>query len=226
MLGDVQIYVTQSFYAEQESEIEGLREFVPGIQVKLLPEGPLPLFALQAVGGSAVNLLSGPYERKSSFAVSFARWRYVAALFVVATVMHFTYNGMKLWQSIRVERELDKQIRELVVQTLPGTTLKDTRDARRQVEARLTALQQTGSGGDLLGGLATLGEALAEAPDTHVEALSYRLKTIDLRVTAPSVDALDKIEQAANAAGMNAHIQSATPRDDKVEGRLQLKVGA
>jgi general secretion pathway protein L len=37
------------------------------------------------------------------------------------------------------------------------------------------------------------------------------------------VDALDRIQHAATERGMNAVIQSATPRDSKVEGRLQFK---
>jgi hypothetical protein len=56
-----------------------------------------------------------------------------------------------------------------------------------------------------------------------VEAISYRDRTTDLRVLAPSVDALDRIRQFAIERGMTAVIQSANPRDDKYEGRLQLK---
>ena len=71
--------------------------------------------------------------------------------------------------------------------------------------------------------LGALGEAIAQAPETSVEALSYRTDVLDLRVLAPSVDALDRIQHVATERGMNAVIQSATPRDAKVEGRLQFK---
>jgi hypothetical protein len=59
--------------------------------------------------------------------------------------------------------------------------------------------------------------------DTRVDALAYRPKVIDLRVTAPNVDALARIQQLINEQGLHAEIQSATPRDNKVEARLQLK---
>ena len=71
--------------------------------------------------------------------------------------------------------------------------------------------------------LATLGEALAQTPGANVEAISYRDNTTDLRVLAPSVDALDRIRQTATERGVSAEIQSASPRESKFEGRLQLK---
>ena len=54
-------------------------------------------------------------------------------------------------------------------------------------------------------------------------ALSYRERTTDLRVLAPSVDALDRIRSFATERGMSAVIQSANPRDQKYEGRMQFK---
>jgi hypothetical protein len=44
-----------------------------------------------------------------------------------------------------------------------------------------------------------------------------------LRVLAPSVDALDRIRQVASQHGLEASIESETPRESKREGRLQIK---
>jgi type II secretory pathway component PulL len=71
--------------------------------------------------------------------------------------------------------------------------------------------------------LAALGEALGQAPGTDMEALSYRDNTTDVRLLAPSVDSLDKIQHTATERGLTAEIQSATPRGAKVEGRLKFK---
>lgn len=226
ILRDLQVFVAQEDYDRSPSAFEAIAQRIQGLQIKLLPEGALPLFALEAAKNSAVDFLCGAYERKSSFSASFEPWRYAAVLVGVAAVLHFSYSGIRLWQASGVEKNLDRQIRELVVQTLPGTTLDDPRNGRKQFESRLSAARQGGGNGDLLMSLATLGQALAQAPDTRIEALSYRTQTIDLRVTAPNVDALDKIQQSTTAAGLVTQIQSATPRDSKVEGRLQLKSGA
>jgi hypothetical protein len=64
---------------------------------------------------------------------------------------------------------------------------------------------------------------MTQAPDADIEALSYRNNVTDLRVLAPSVDVLDRIRQVAGERGVTAEIQSANPRDQKFEGRLQFK---
>jgi hypothetical protein len=56
-----------------------------------------------------------------------------------------------------------------------------------------------------------------------VEALSYRDNTTDVRIYASSVDELDKIQHAASERGLVAEIQSASPRDSKVGGRMKFK---
>jgi hypothetical protein len=90
-----------------------------------------------------------------------------------------------------------------------------------QVLGQLRGTGPTGSG--MLNTLAMLSEAMAQAPNTDIEALSYRNNVTDLRVLAPSMDELDRIRQMAGERGVNAEIQSANPRDSKYEGRLQFK---
>ena len=106
---------------------------------------------------------------------------------------------------------------------MPGAPLPDTSQARRLVEARLNQLRGTSTVSDMMTTLATLGEALGQAPGTNVEALVYRNNQTDLRVLAPSVDVLDRIRQVAGERGLDAKIESASPRDSKFEGRLQFK---
>lgn len=71
--------------------------------------------------------------------------------------------------------------------------------------------------------LAALSEAIAQTPETRLEAVAYRNNLTDVRVLAPSVDALDRIRQVATEKGLSAEIQSANPRESKFEGRLQFK---
>jgi hypothetical protein len=82
-----------------------------------------------------------------------------------------------------------------------------------------------GGGGDqgLLLGLGTLGQALGQTPDSRVESLSYRDKTLELKLTVPTTEALEQIRTFAVQRGMTATIGNVTPRNSKVEGRLQLK---
>jgi len=107
---------------------------------------------------------------------------------------------------------------------MPGAPLPDPSGARRMVEARLNQLR--GGGGSMSGmmtTLAALGDALGQVPDTNVESIAFTNNTTHLRVLAPSVDALDRIRRVASEHGLEATIESETPRESKREGRLQFK---
>lgn len=219
----VTIFVTEEDYERERELLEGLREFTASLQLKLLPDGPLPLLAANAVQGAPINLLQGTYAVKSKLNVSFAPWRYAA---VLAALFFATHVGLKTWQYFhykQVETQLDTQIAETYQQALPGSPVPPPLEARRQVEQVLGQLRGTGPSSGMLTTLAMLSEAMAQAPNTDIEALSYRNNVTDLRVLAPSVDVLDRIRQVAGERGVTAEIQSANPRDQKFEGRLQFK---
>ncbi|MFC4307538.1 type II secretion system protein GspL [Steroidobacter flavus] len=219
----VTIFVSEEDYERERELLEGLREFTASLQLKLLPDGPLPLLATNILHSGAVNLLQGPYAAKTKLNVSFAPWRYAAILAAVFVAAHV---GVKSWQYFhykKVESVLDAQIAETFQQALPGAPVPDPLEARRQVEQILGQLRGTGPTSGMLTTLAMLSEAMAQAPNTNIEALSYRNNVTDLRVLTPSVDSLDKIRQIAGERGVTAEIQSTNPRDQKVEGRLQFK---
>jgi general secretion pathway protein L len=226
----VTIFVSEDDYEREREMLDELREFTASLQLKLLPDGPLPLLAANipaATRSGAVNLLQGPYAAKTKLNVSFAPWRYAAILAVVFVAAHI---GVKTWQYMhykKIESQLDAQIAETFQQSLPGAPVPDPLEARRQVEQILGQLRGTGPTSGMLTTLAMLSEAMAQAPNTDIEALSYRNNVTDLRVLTPSVDSLDRIRQVAGERGVTAEIQSTNPRDSKVEGRLQFKkVGA
>lgn len=219
----VTIFVTEEDYEREREMLEGLREFTASLQLKLLPDGPLPLLAANVARTNAVNLLQGQYQQKRKIQVSFAPWRYAAILAVAFFAAHL---GLKGWQYVHYrsqEARLDSEIAALFQQVMPGAPVPDSAAARRQVETRLAQLRGTGPVSGMMTTLALLGEALAQAQGANVEALSYRNNTTDLRVLAPSVDALDRIRQVASERGVNATIESASPRDSKFEGRLKFQ---
>jgi general secretion pathway protein L len=219
----VTIYVAEEDYERERDLLEGLREFTASLQLKLLPDGPLPMLGSAVPRSGATNLLQGQYASKTKLNVSFAPWRYAAILAIVFLAAHL---GLKSWQYVHyksVEARLDDEITQVFQQAMPGAPVPDALSARKQMEQRLSQLRGGGPVSGMMSTLATLAEALAQAPDTNLEALSYRNNTTDLRVLAPSVDALDRIRQVASQRGVSAEIQAANPRDSKFEGRLQFK---
>jgi len=219
----VTLYAVPGDYEREREIIEGLREFTASLQVKLLADGPLPLLALSIVSRPGVNLLQGAYAIKSRLEINLAPWRYAAALLGGLIVLHFGVEGTRLWQLSREDARLDAEMAQVFSQAMPGVRQVD---ARAQMEQRLLAVRGGGALGGLLLGLDTLGAAVSQTPDTRLEALSYRDNTLDLRLLVPSVDALDRIQQLIAERGGAAEIQSANPRESRVEGRLQLRSAA
>ena len=217
----VTFYVSPLEYEAHRDLVEGLRAHTASLQVKLMTEGALPLLAAQSVGTHAVNLLQGPYVQRSPVAGRLQRWRLPAALAAACLLTFLAGQALSLWKLGRAEKRLDAQMAEVFQQALPGQPIVDPRSQMQGV------LRGSGSGkGALLPVLTVLAQAMTAAPSGKVEAVNLRGDALDLRVVAPSVEALDGIKQAMSRGGVRVELTSATPRGDVVEGRLQVKMGA
>ena len=216
--GALVFYASPADYERHRDAIEGLRAHSTSLQVKLMPDGPLPLLAAQATHGAGVNLLQGPYAASSSLAVNMKRWRLPIGLAAAVALTFVASHAVAGWQLHRAERALDAQITQVFQQALPGQKMIDP---RAQMQGMLG-----GAGGQsaLLPAISALSRALGGSPQSKVQAISCRAGVVDLRLSAPSVSALDAITQAMLAAGFQAELQSATPRGATTEGRLVVKV--
>jgi type II secretion system protein L len=169
----------------------------------------------------AINLLQGAYSAPTSFGSQLKQWRLPAALAVATLVAFLGAQGFKLWQLNAAEKQLDAQIQSTFNQILPGQPVVDPRAQIQGVLAR------AGSGSDaLLPAMSLLAQAIAQAPTTRVEGMSYRGGVLELRVLAPNVETLDIIKQTMSREGATVELQSANPRDQQIEGRLQVRLGA
>jgi general secretion pathway protein L len=217
--GHVVFYAAPSDYERHRETIEGLRARTATLQVKLLPDGPLPLLAAQSLHATAVNLLYGPYAARSSFAVGFRRWRLPAALAAATALVFIAGQVLSAWQLSRTEKSLDAQMAQVFAQAMPGQKVVDPRAQMQGV------LGDGGARSAFLPVLSSLSRALAGTPQARVESISCRGEVMDLRLTAPSVASLDAVKQAMSIGGMSAELQSATPRGAIVEGRLVVRLG-
>ncbi|MFN8604458.1 MAG: type II secretion system protein GspL [Candidatus Binatia bacterium] len=216
--GQLVFYASPGDYEQYRELIEGLRSRAASLQVKLMPDGALPLLAVHAAGGAGVDLLQGPYAAQGSVAARLKRWRLPAALAAGVVLVYVVGHVIAAVQMHRAERALDAQITQVFQQALPG---QKAIDPRAQMQGMLG-----GAGGPsaLLPTLSALSHAVAGSPQSRVQAITCRAGVVDLRLTAPSVGALDAIKQSLQSAGLNAEIQSATPRAGTVEGRLVVRL--
>jgi type II secretory pathway component PulL len=76
----------------------------------------------------------------------------------------------------------------------------------------------------LLPSLLELGRAIQQSQTASIEAISYRAGVIDVRLTAPDVATLDKIQKAVSSSGrFSAAIQSTDQVGDKINSRIQIR---
>lgn len=219
------VYLGVDERRQYEAELESLRESLVSLDVKLLPDGTLPHLAAGAISGSGVNLLQGPFAPKTGIEKMWRPWRSAAALLLVLVVITIGRQAIELSKLKRVDAELDAAIENVFREAMPD--VQRIVNPRRQMETRLAAIRAARGGAEapFLQSLEALSQAIGAAPGSSVVSLSFRTGIMEVKLTAPSVDALDSIQRSVEAAGsLDAAILSANPRGDAVEGRIQLTV--
>ena len=140
---NVTFYAGTAEYEQHREAIEALRDRTASLQVKLLPEGALPLLAAQAATGAGVNLLQGAFGARSSLGTRLREWRLPASLAAAVALLFVANQAVGWWQLSRVERALDTQIAEIFAQALPGQPVVDP---RAQMQGALGAQAAAGAG--------------------------------------------------------------------------------
>jgi general secretion pathway protein L len=219
----VMAYAAPSDWERAGPSVEALRDRLGSVKVQLLPDGPLPVYAATAVTEPPFSLLQGEFTVSQGFSGQWSRWRLAAGLAAALLVLHVATLGVDWWRLRKDEQEIDAQRRALAAEALPDAqNLDRIPNLRTAVENRLrNARSATGSG--LVGTLDALAAGVTQAPGTVVESLSYREGVTDLTLDAPDVGAIDRIQQVASQQGWQATMQGASQREQRFQGRLQLR---
>lgn len=217
----LQLCATPADWQTQAGELTWLQERFEGARVQLLPQGSLPWLATQIGSGSYINLLQGTYTQKSSNAFDWKQWRLAGALALGLMGLHVTSKLLDIRQLSKAETALDAEIDQVFRAAMPGTM--ESSDARRRMEQRVLELRDSGgSGGELLPTLASLAVASGNAPGTTVRSLSFRDGLIELKLSAPDADSLEKISRDLRANGLSADVTGGAAADGAYEGRIRI----
>jgi general secretion pathway protein L len=217
------LFVSQLDWHTHRPVIDALRERLASLKVQLLPDGPLPLLAQQAVTNPPFNLLQGEFAPHSRTSDQWRVWRLAAILGGCFIALNLLSKGVEIWRLKSTEKALDTSIAQVFREAMPGE--QNAIDARRRMEARLTQLHGSSSGqvANLPAIISVIAGAIAQVPETTVEAFSFRGTVLDMRVVARDVDSLDKLRRLVTDRGLQAELQSSNARDSGVEGRIQIK---
>lgn len=217
------LYLTREDWTRVKADFDALADRFDALKVQLLAEGPLPWLARELAGTDAVNLLQGEFTATTDYGGRWQEWRVAALLAVVLLAAHVGAQTLQIHQANKQSAALDGEIAQVFASVMPSSKMADP---RRQMQERLDRIRHSGSGPQyFLKTLQALGGAVSATPKTTVDSLSFRDQTLDMKLTAPSVDALSQFSQVVLRQGLTADIQSSTPVAGGVEAHMQLRSG-
>jgi general secretion pathway protein L len=218
------LYASPEDWMRREADAEVLRDRYSPMQVQLLPNGPLPLFAQTLAQGAGIDLLQGAYAPARSRGAGLGAWKTAAILAACLVGLHAASEALSLARLKSTERELDAATLMLVRSALPAAASGG--DPRRSIEAQLAAVRNNGSAAGFLPALAALAQAHAASPEAAIESLSFGANALQLKVSAPDAATLDRMSQRLRSGGWTAELTAAGARatgSPGYEGRIQMK---
>ncbi len=215
---DLIIYTLPDDWQRRSGEIEALRARCASLKVQLLNYGTLPLLSPQLAAEGQINLLSGDYAPKSSFAGGWQRWRLVAGLAAALLVVHVGGLLLQRLQQQRSERTLDEAIGQVAQRALPGDS--GSGSVRSRVEHRLLVAQGGSDNFGLMSGLAALARAIENADGGSVQTISFHDGGMDLQVKAKDASNLERIDQSLRSSGWQADLISGSASGGSYAGHI------
>ena len=217
------VYGAPDLVTPMEPLWEGLRPRVESLEIRAMPDGALPRLAAQIVTSPGVNLLQGDYAHRTGFGAYWPAWRRSAALLGAIVLAALAVQTLELRRINSEIAALDQTIDQAFHYVFPDAGPID--DARTQLSNRLQQLggQSAGGSHEFLDALRVVAQAVGGNSQARIEGVNYRPGSMELRLRAPSVEVLDRIQQAVSqSGGLQAQIQSANASGNEVVGRLQI----
>jgi general secretion pathway protein L len=217
------VYASDADQAQHAALIERLRARAGTLELRSTKGHALRVLASEAVRPEGINLLQGAYAPRTAFDTLWKPWRTPAMALAAFVVVVLGLQTVRLLQLQAREGQLDAAIFDVLNKACHVQTLAD---ARAQMQRCLDQrLGHAGSGDDVfLDMLGTLAAALTQAPGTQVQQLSFRNRTLALKLTVADIDTLDRIKTAVTGKGSyQLDIDQTRPTEGKVESQISMK---
>lgn len=193
-------------------------------QVETVPHaGGLLTLARAAEAQRALSLLQGEFSPRAQLGRKLRPWVPSAALLAILLLLQPVVFFVDYRQAVRQSEQLQAQIEATFREALPGVTR--VVNPRAQMDSRLKELRGrgAGAGGSFTEMLGKAGPLLARS-EVQLKSLRYRGGQLDIELEAADFQRLDQLKrQLDDAGGWSIEIQSATARDDKVDGRIVIR---
>ena len=221
--GHVVVFCTPQKDQQLAHEWIALRQEMHSVDVNILPDGVFPKLAITVAAGNGINLLQGKYGKKTEYSALFRPWKVAAILLLALSIVGVVAKGLDLNRLQNEKTVLQSQFMAEYRELRPDDN-REIVDPQSLVDSLKRSMGATAGPQVFLPGLRELGTAMAANSSAKIEAISYRAGVIDLRLTAPDVPTLDRIQQTVNASGrFSATIQSTDQIADRINGRIQIR---
>lgn len=214
------LYTGAAEWQQYSPKVEAVRDRFDGIKVQLLTSGPLPLYVQQLPTAKPINLLQGRYAQQNTRTVGWKAWRVAAILLAALVGLHVAGKAGELFMLKRAEKTVDASIDQAFRAAMPGE--QNSINARKRMEQRLASVRG-GGGTGLLPALGALVQARNAAPGTTLQALSFRDGALELKISAPDADSLERVNQSLRSSGWSADITGGNQVSQGYEGRVRIK---
>jgi general secretion pathway protein L len=170
-----------------------------------------------------LNLLCAPFSAVHRGTDLRARWRRV--LWVAAAALTLGLGFIALDQQ-RLDHRLQALNAEM--EKVYRTQFPQAQQVPNPLAQMKSALAAAGGNSGIesagLGLLAASAPVLSAQVRVQLEGAEYRSGALTLRLTAPSIEALDKLRESLGASGnVNATLENAEPGAEGVDGRIKLE---
>ncbi len=216
----VQLFVAQQDWDAGRDMVEALREVTGSLDLQLLPDGALPLFAAAAVARAPLSLLTGAFAPRGGLAAHWRRWRLPASLAATLVAIVGGASAFELVKLRAEERQLDAAIEQTFRVAMPD--VQTIVDPRQQMAQRLGSSAAADPAG-LLGQLDVVSQAFGGIGGVQLRSLGWRNRMLDLRISAPASETLTELARAVGQRGLSFDVQSTVPSDSGVDGLVTIR---
>lgn len=222
----VLVYLDGDDNERYENEWLALRNELESLDTRLLADGALPRLAATVSTGKAINMLQGEFAIRTGFAAAWKPWRNVALLLCAVGAVGLVTKVADYFSLKRQDQRLQIAVEEQFRQTFPWVSTVRNPQAQLQAELnRIGASDPAIAATDFLEILVALSGAMKTSPEANINGISFRSGVTDIRLDAPNVSALEKIENSVRESqDLDASIERAEKKDKGVKGHIQIKV--
>ncbi|MDX1810622.1 MAG: type II secretion system protein GspL [Gammaproteobacteria bacterium] len=172
----------------------------------------------------AINLLQGAFSPVEQFGKYLRPWRLAGGLLAVWFVIALTGAFIKSSSLESQSNALKAEAEKIYLTAFPEA--KKVVKPKAQMQQKLRELK-SGSGNagiTFMSLLADSGKVFRSTNGLVLRSIRYKNGTLDVDMELPNLQTLDQLKQSLMATKtMDVEIQSAASRNNKVQGRMQIK---